>query len=95
MFACCGNGGNTFGSTFGSTMAKHPPYLFKKRGIYFFQKRISHLFIPAVGRSVITKYSKTDAIRLRDFMSGKGETKQQLQKWEVLRPRAPATAIGA
>ena len=36
-------------------MAKHPPYLFKKRGIYYFQKRVPHLLVPAVGKSVITK----------------------------------------
>ena len=36
-------------------MAKHPSYLFRKRGIYYFQKRVPHLLIPTVGKSVIIK----------------------------------------
>ena len=40
-------------------MAKHPPYLFKKRGVYYFQKRVPSQLIPTIGKGVIIKSLST------------------------------------
>ena len=63
------------------------PYLYRKRGIYYLQKRIPKPFIPKYGRSILQRSLRTtnraDAVRLSSSIASSLESEWQALLFDV------------
>ena len=70
------------------------PYLYRKRGIYYLQKRIPKPLIPKYGRSILQRSLRTnnraDAVRLSSSIVSSLE-----REWQALLFDIPNTAVSA
>ena len=70
------------------------PYLYRKRGIYYLQKRIPKPLIPKYGRSILQRSLRTtnraDAVRLSSFIVSSLE-----REWQALLFDIPNTSASA
>jgi hypothetical protein len=70
------------------------PYLYRKRGIYYLQKRIPKPLIPKYGRSILQRSLRTtnraDAVRLSSSIVSSLE-----REWQAVLPDIPDIAVSA